>query len=389
MMKQQDKTSVIVAAQKGDLEAFDQIVFEYQDMAAAYSYSILSNVQVAEDAAQEAFIEAFQTLSSLQNPLAFAAWFRCIIFKHCHRHLRRKLVPAVSLDMALEVPDEQSGPGQLIERAEFSAEVHSIIALLTERERAVTLLYYMGQQTYQEIADFLDVPLTTVKKRLYSARQKLRTKMAELAHDLQEQSPSRDEEFAIRIRTMAQRVTTKYQPSVANGAPASSNWSEALASRIRLQSEGAQTTLEVAGSKASLSYGEQQDCLSVCGNFAHIARHNQILLLDMAVATSQDVNLPSILFHERPRTLKDAWEFLLNRESDSPEQAVFRLKTVNDQIAGFAEKLSEGELSLPVETLLYDQQTVRDLLLIILQQGSFASGQAWGILKLQAYKLLS
>ena len=72
-----DALEVIVArAREGEAEAFSTLVRRFQDMAVGYGYSILHDFQLAEDAAQEAFFEAYRTLPKLREPAAFAGWFR-------------------------------------------------------------------------------------------------------------------------------------------------------------------------------------------------------------------------------------------------------------------------------------------------------------------------
>ena len=99
----------IVKAQKGDLNAFDHVVKRFRDMAVGYAYAILGDFQLAEDVAQEAFIQAYQDLPKLNIIKAFPSWFRRIVFKYCDRHIRKKRPPA-----ALAHPDVSllSGPGQ-------------------------------------------------------------------------------------------------------------------------------------------------------------------------------------------------------------------------------------------------------------------------------------
>ena len=83
-------TSLTRAAQTGDDLAFAELVRSYQDIAVAYAAAILRNYHLAEDAVQEAFVEAYRELAAPREPAAFAAWFRTIIFKHCDRMMRRK-----------------------------------------------------------------------------------------------------------------------------------------------------------------------------------------------------------------------------------------------------------------------------------------------------------
>ena len=70
--------------------AFAALVRRFQDMAVGYACSVLKDFQLAEDAAQEAFFEAYRTLGQLREPAAFAGWFRRIVFKQCDRITRDK-----------------------------------------------------------------------------------------------------------------------------------------------------------------------------------------------------------------------------------------------------------------------------------------------------------
>ena len=92
--------SVVLRAQSGDLDSYGELVRRFQDMAYGYAYSILGDFHLAEDAAQEAFIQAYRNLESLQQPIAFPGWFRTIVFKHCDRLTRRRRVSQAPLEVA-------------------------------------------------------------------------------------------------------------------------------------------------------------------------------------------------------------------------------------------------------------------------------------------------
>ena len=77
-------------AKEGDVDGFAVLVERFQDMAVGYSHSILGDFHLAEDAAQEAFLEAYPNLHKVYGPEAFPSWFKRIVFKHCDRILRRK-----------------------------------------------------------------------------------------------------------------------------------------------------------------------------------------------------------------------------------------------------------------------------------------------------------
>src|SRR5262249_42019684 len=111
-------TSLVRAAQIGDDLAFAELVRAYQDIGVAYGTSILGDYHVAEDATQEAFVEAYRELAFLREPAAFAAWFRSVIFKHCDRMIRRKQHSITGLDAALEVASLEPSPQESLELQE-------------------------------------------------------------------------------------------------------------------------------------------------------------------------------------------------------------------------------------------------------------------------------
>jgi RNA polymerase sigma factor (sigma-70 family) len=194
--------SLVRAAQAGDDLAFSELVRAYQDIAVAYATSILSDYHLAEDAAQEAFVEAYRELASLREPAAFAAWFRTIIFKHCDRMTRRKRHPLTELEVALEVASPEPSPQESLELQETRTAVWKAIAALSDAERAVVLLYYMGEHSQVVIAEFLNITINAVKTRLYSARKRLRKHMGQIEENLNAARPSSDPRFAEKIQRL-------------------------------------------------------------------------------------------------------------------------------------------------------------------------------------------
>ncbi|HZF41484.1 MAG TPA: sigma-70 family RNA polymerase sigma factor [Blastocatellia bacterium] len=195
-------TSLVRAAQAGDDLAFAELVRAYQDIAVAYATAILRDYHLAEDVAQEAFVEAYRELPALREPAAFAAWFRTVIFKHCDRIRRRKRHPVVTLDAALEVASPEPSPHEALELQETKAFVWKAIAALSEAERAVVLLYYMGEHSQAVIAEFLNITANAVKTRLYAARKRLRKHMERIEEDLNAARPSSDSRFAEKVQRM-------------------------------------------------------------------------------------------------------------------------------------------------------------------------------------------
>ena len=131
------------AARGGDDLAFAELVRAYQDVAVAYAASILGDYHLAEDAAQEAFVEAHRELGALREAEAFAGWLRRIVFKHCDRLTRRKRAPVTGVEAA-QVAAREPSAQEMLEARDVGSAVRDAVARLPEGEREVVLLYYIG-----------------------------------------------------------------------------------------------------------------------------------------------------------------------------------------------------------------------------------------------------
>jgi RNA polymerase sigma factor (sigma-70 family) len=182
-------------------EAFGEIVRLFQDMAYAYAYSVLGNFQLAEDAAQEAFITAWQKLEQLREPSAFPGWFRRIVLSECHRLTRSKRLQMVAFDAGAEISGIEKQPQEIIEQCELQNTVRAAVASLPPNERMAITLFYLDEQSHKAISEFLEVPETTVAKRLYSARQRLKnTLMSKFKDESKKHRPSRNKTFAEKVQ---------------------------------------------------------------------------------------------------------------------------------------------------------------------------------------------
>lgn len=197
-------------AQAGDREAYGWIVRRFQDMAVGYAASILGDFHLAEDAAQEAFLEVWRDLAQLREPAAFAGWLRKIVFKQCDRITRGKRVATVPMEAAVDRAAPELGPVEMAERRELQEAVREEIRSLPEGERDAIVLFYISEYSQQEIAAFIGLSVIGVKKRLGAARRRLKERMITvMQNDLQAQRPSRDERFAARVLTFSQQFSGK------------------------------------------------------------------------------------------------------------------------------------------------------------------------------------
>jgi RNA polymerase sigma factor (sigma-70 family) len=182
-------------------EAFCELVRMFQDMAYAAGYAVLGDFCLAEDAAQEAFISAWQKLSQLRQPEAFPGWFRRIVLTECNRLTRGQRLRTVSLDEGMALHAPLPNPQSTIETDELTKSAFAAIKKLSLNERMVVMLFYFNEHSQRDISAFLNVPLTTVAKRLYSARTRLRLMMMDgFKNDLTLHRPSRNESFAAKVK---------------------------------------------------------------------------------------------------------------------------------------------------------------------------------------------
>ena len=120
----------LARAKAGEVEGFAVLVERFQDMAVGYAYSIVGDFHLAQDAAQEAFIEAYSGIDKVYGPEAFPGWLRKIVFKQCDRILRRKAIKTAPLDAADQTVANEN-VAAAIEASELSEAVHRAVRSLT------------------------------------------------------------------------------------------------------------------------------------------------------------------------------------------------------------------------------------------------------------------
>jgi RNA polymerase sigma factor (sigma-70 family) len=153
---------------------FNELVTRFRGMAFKQAYQMLGDVQMADDAVQEAFLTAYLQIDQLREPQAFPTWLRRIVMTQSDRMIRGKQLHFESIEARFDLPAEKPSPESIVEEQEMQANLQSAIDALPEHERAVTEGFYMQGESQQELAERLQVPLTTVKKRLQYAREHLR-----------------------------------------------------------------------------------------------------------------------------------------------------------------------------------------------------------------------
>lgn len=237
-MSTNEYVTEVTLAQAGDLRAFQRLVARFQDQVTAFAFSWVGELEIARDVAQEVFLEAHLCLDQLSEPAAFPGWLRRIVVKRCDRVTRRKQLPTTGSveEIAQARTDDISDPVQLAQSDELAHQLRLSIAALPEPQRMVIALQYFAEISGEEIAAFLELPLTTVKKRLHDARRKLRDHGEQLMQkSIEHMKPSATPQFSAETAFfIALRERNVYElerllaesPELAN---AEQNWSHELA----------------------------------------------------------------------------------------------------------------------------------------------------------------
>ena len=167
---------LITQAQQGDRRAFGELVRCHREGVVNVVYRLCGDVNLAEDAAQEAFIRAWQHLPSYRPRSPFRNWVYRIATNVALDSLRRER-ETVDID-ALPLATSDEGPEATVESKERGERVRQAVLALPSASRAVLVLREYEGLSYREIADTLDIPMGTVMSRLNYARNRLRQSLA-------------------------------------------------------------------------------------------------------------------------------------------------------------------------------------------------------------------
>ena len=180
MMERQEQQWVD-AARQGDQSAFEQLVKLYEKRVLALTTRMCKNPADAEEAAQEAFLSAWQGLPFFRGDASFSTWLYRLASNACvdllRREGRRQSAAGPSLndeEVQLEVPDTAPSPQEQAERSELRQQIEAGLQALTPDHRQVLILREMHQLSYDEIAQTLELDVGTVKSRISRGRKQLR-----------------------------------------------------------------------------------------------------------------------------------------------------------------------------------------------------------------------
>jgi RNA polymerase sigma-70 factor (ECF subfamily) len=187
-----DDAALVKAARRGDMGAFEELVFRHRDPIYARAFSMTRNEEDAVDLSQEAWIKGWQRLGQFQGDSSFTTWMTRIVINLCLDHLRKQKRQRAD---SIEAMDEESGgverqmpvvavnPTAGLERAELRKKIDGALDQLSAEHRTVLVLHEFEDMEYKEIAKTVGCSMGTVMSRLFYARRKMAALLAELKNE--------------------------------------------------------------------------------------------------------------------------------------------------------------------------------------------------------------
>ena len=178
-----EESKLIELAVDGDLDAFNQLILQYQEMAFNVAYRIMADESAAADATQEAVISMYRKLDTYRGG-SFRSWFLRIVTNACYDELRRqRRRPAVPIEPEtddgelIESPewleDKSAGPEEVLNTSEIEKAIQHCLSGLENKFRVVITLVDVSGEDYETVAQVIGSPIGTVKSRLARARLKM------------------------------------------------------------------------------------------------------------------------------------------------------------------------------------------------------------------------
>lgn len=163
---------VLDQVQKGNQEAFTQLVEIYQRPVYNLCYRMLGDANEAEDASQETFLRVYKNIKRYDHKRPFSTWLLSIAAHHCIDQIRKRHLVVVSMDAIpyLDPPDTSPGPETSLRLLEDQKKIEVLLKSLNSQDRAAVVMYYWYDFSYEEIAKSLSITVSAVKSRLHRAR---------------------------------------------------------------------------------------------------------------------------------------------------------------------------------------------------------------------------
>jgi len=167
---------IIILIQSGKIESFGTIISRYEDRIKRYAWKFLSDGEDINDVVQDVFIKAYTNIQSFDVKRKFSSW----IFRIAHNELintlkkrKKKSLPIFNLDIFFpqHLPNINNDLNQQIDRRNIEKMINETLDQVEGKYREPIILYYLEDLTYKEIADVMEIPISTVGIRIKRAKE--------------------------------------------------------------------------------------------------------------------------------------------------------------------------------------------------------------------------
>jgi len=189
-LKKEDAV-LVKRAKEGDGKAYDELISLYKDAVHGIIFRMVRNQQEAEDLTQEAFIKAYNSINSFNEEYAFSTWLFKIATNNCIDFFRKRKLRTQSMDQSIrykddEIKQEYPDPERTADKELLASEktmlIRDAIEQLPEKYRTAIMLRHTEEKSYEEIAQLLELPLGTVKARIFRAREMLKKSLKDILY---------------------------------------------------------------------------------------------------------------------------------------------------------------------------------------------------------------
>ena len=174
-----DALDLLRRLRAGEAAAFEEMVRTHQHRVFGVALRMLGNAAEAEEIAQEVFVRAHRGLGEFRGDAKLSTWLYTIASRLCLTRLGsgERLATRQGEEALMRLPHDARGPDAALEQSELEGALHRAIAELPEERRIVVVLRDLEGLAYEDIAAALDVPVGTVRSRLFRARMDLKDKL--------------------------------------------------------------------------------------------------------------------------------------------------------------------------------------------------------------------
>ena len=180
-MDEEQMISLVQQAQFGDREAMGELVTQFEPTVYAIVFRRLRNHAEAVEVTQDVFIQAMRKLDQLREPERFAGWLRRIAVRmSINRAVRRPNETACAPETFGALASEPETPLDGLMKTERASELRNSLEKMRELDRRTLMAFYFEGQSLKQMSDQFDSPIGTIKRRLHTARNRLKEMLTEM-----------------------------------------------------------------------------------------------------------------------------------------------------------------------------------------------------------------